>query len=322
MPKDKQTPKVSVMIITYNQSYLIEETILSVLSEPVYPNLEIVVADDCSTDGAQAVLQRLQSRYPNIIKLVLNEKNLGITGNCNAAFFCTTGEFIAVLGGDDLFKPHKIQKQVDQFIADPEVVLSYHPVEIFDSDSGKVIAITDQKDHLRKYDAYDVIAKAGIAGASSIMVRRSACPESGFDKRLPIVSDWKFMIDVALKGKVGIVNEVLGGYRKSGTGVSERTYELLEESLLTLKLVKSDNPHDQRLDKACDRGAARYISGEVVRSLRHNPKRAPTLANRMISHSKAPIYLGLWFAAHAAAKIPFLAQGLNYLVKKTASNFK
>lgn len=316
------TPKVSVMIITYNQADLIEETIMSVLSKPVYPNLEIVVADDCSTDGAQAVLKDIQARYPDTIKLILNEKNLGITRNCNAAFFATTGEFVAVLGGDDLFKPTKIQKQVDQFLADPNIVLSYHPVEIFDSETKAIMAVTDQKDKLLKEDAYDVISKAGIAGASSMMVRRSACPDIGFDERLPVVSDWKFMIDVALQGKVGFVPEVLGGYRKSGHGVSEKTYELLGESLRTLTLVQSDNPDDAKLASACDKGAARYIAGEVYRSLAVHPQRAKTLATQMIGHSKSPVYLGLWAAAHLVATFPRLHRVIQYVGQKTIANFK
>ena len=90
------SPKVSVMIVTYNQENLIGETIESVISQD-YPNLEIVVADDASVDGTQSVIKAYQEKYPLQIKPVLNPVNLGITGNCNAALAACTGELVAMM---------------------------------------------------------------------------------------------------------------------------------------------------------------------------------------------------------------------------------
>lgn len=61
------------MIITYNQKHLITETIESVLSQD-YDNLEIVVADDASTDGTQEVILDFQRKYPDAVLPVLNKK--------------------------------------------------------------------------------------------------------------------------------------------------------------------------------------------------------------------------------------------------------
>lgn len=319
---NENPPRVSVMVITYNQADLIEETIASILAEPRYPNLEVVIADDCSTDTNRDVLRALRAKYPDIIKLVLNEKNLGITGNSNAAFFETTGDFVAVMGGDDLFLPGKIQAQVAQFLADKGLVLSYHPVEIFEHASGLTLAITDQKKRLTKKSVYDIIEKGGIAGASSIMVRRSACPSYGFDERLPVVSDWKFAIDVAFNGNVGKLDGVYGKYRKSGTGASERTYQLLDESLMALSLAQQQHPNDKRLKHACDKGAARYIAGEVYRSLATHPERTTALADRMLSHRKSPFYVLVWLVACTAANLPFLRNIVTNIAGRATRFFK
>jgi glycosyltransferase involved in cell wall biosynthesis len=299
-------PLVSVMVITYNQKYIINETIESILAEPRYPNLEIVIADDCSTDGSQDSLLQLQQKYPSIIKLVLNKENLGITGNSNAAFFATTGTFVAILGGDDIFLPGKINAQIKLFLNDPNVSISYHAIEIFDDRTGEVLAVTDQKRRLLKKDVYDIVAKCGIAGASSIMVRRSACPEYGFDERLPVVSDWKFSIDVAFKGRVAFLDGIYGRYRKTGSGASERTFQLLDESLLALELAQAEHPDDQKLKVACQKGSSRYIAGEVYRALNHYPERAIALANRMVSHHKSPLTLSIWIATWVAVKVTFI----------------
>jgi len=263
------SPKVSVMIITYNQEDLIRETLDSVLSQN-YPNLEIVVADDASTDSTPEIVREYEMKFPGIVKPVLNPVNLGITGNSNSAFFNCTGEFVAILGGDDIFLPGKIEKQVKQF-EDPEVVLSYHPVEIFLHQTGETLFLTNTTQHEFIGNAYDIISKGGIPGASSVMVRRTACPEHGFDPLFPVVSDWIFYIEVALKGKVAFLNEMLGRYRKHGKGASERTLELMSESLLTLDVVlERYGKNDAHLVEVCAKGKRRYILGEVYRQIVSN----------------------------------------------------
>lgn len=318
----KEYPKVSVMIITYNQQHFIRETLDSVVSQN-YPNLEIVVADDCSKDATPQIIREYQQRYPNMIVPVLNPKNLGITGNCNAAFFACTGEYVAVMGGDDLFLPEKIVKQVELFEQDPEVVISYHPVEIFNSADNTVLYVTNQLAREDLGDAYEIITKGGIPGASSVMVRRSACPEKGFDVRLPVVSDWLFYIEVALHGKVAKLDGLYGRYRKHGSGASERTYELLSESLQTLEILMSEHPEDAKLIVACREGKARYLAGESYRQLqKNNGKLAYALAKQTIAIHFRVRYLGMWFIALLVNLFPALSPVTSRMLQASKSIIK
>jgi len=274
------TPKMSVMVICYNQAHFIRETLDSVLAQG-YENLEIVVADDASTDGSQDILRQYAAQYPDKFVLVLNERNLGITGNSNAAFFACSGELIALLAGDDLFLPGKLSAQVEEFVKDPDVVLCYHPVEIFDSATNRTLYITNQNPGEDTHNALEIIMQAGIPGASSVMVRRSACPPGGFDVRLPSVSDWLFFIEVALRGKVVKVDRVLGRYRKHGKGASDRTLELLDETLMTLDLVLQKYPENKEMADACRIGKARYVAGEAYRQFSKNI----SLANELLAQA-------------------------------------
>ncbi|WP_312669603.1 glycosyltransferase family 2 protein [Stutzerimonas nitrititolerans] len=258
-------PKVSVMIVTYNQEDLISETIESVLLQD-YENIEIIVSDDASTDGTPEIIREYAEQYPEKIFPVFNEKNLGITGNSNAAFFACTGELVAVLGGDDLYLPNKISFQVELF-RNADVVLSYHSVEIFLHQTGEVLFISNTTARENLNDAYEIISKGGIPGASSVMVRRSACPKYGFNPEFPVVSDWLFFIEVAMRGKVAKLDGVYGRYRKHGKGASENTFNLLSESLRTLEVIQYIYPEDNRLKVACKKGAYRYLLGELYRQL-------------------------------------------------------
>lgn len=318
----KDYPKVSVMIITYNQEHFIRETLDSVVSQN-YPNLEVVVADDCSKDSTPQIIREYKQRYPNMIVPVLNPKNLGITGNCNAAFFACTGEFVAVMGGDDLFLPEKILRQVEQFEQDPEVVISYHPVEIFNSADNKVLYVTNQLPREDLGDAYEIIAKGGIPGASSVMVRRSACPEKGFDIRLPVVSDWLFYIEVALRGKVAKLDGMYGKYRKHGSGASERTYELLNESLQTLEILMAEHPSDLKLANACREGKARYLVGEAYRQLqKNNGKLAYLLTKQALANHFRVRYFGVWCIAALVNFFPTLSPLTSRILHATKSILK
>ena len=311
-------PKVSVMIITYNQAHFIRETLDSVLSQD-YDNLEIIVADDASTDETPAILQAYAAAHPTRIFPMLNERNLGITGNCNVALNACTGELIAMLGGDDLFLPGKIRQQINAFVADPQVVLSYHPVEIFDSASNKTLTVTNQTAREDTNSAEEMITRGGIPGASSVMVRRSASI-IGFDPRLPTVSDWLFYIEVALNGKVVKLDGVYGRYRKHGSGISNRSLELLDESLRTLDLVVEKHPERPDLVGYCQRGKARYIAGEGFRQLSKNPALAHQLFTQALELDPQNYKLRLSYLLSKSAPISIysgkLAARFKYTLKR------
>ena len=73
---------VSVHLLVYNAERFIEEALDSILSQD-YPNFEVIIGDDASTDGTVEILKRYHAQYPDRIKLLLNSVNMGVTNNCN-----------------------------------------------------------------------------------------------------------------------------------------------------------------------------------------------------------------------------------------------
>ncbi len=258
-------PKVSVAIATYNQKTFLAECIESVLVQD-YLNLEIIVADDASTDSTSDMLQDYEKKHPDLFKLILGEKNLGITGNVNRAFFACTGRYIAWLAGDDLMLPGKLRKLVEFLEAHPDYAICYHDLDVFDSASGKTIRHFNSG----KLSAYpfdggvEKLVQHGVfLGACSVMTRRSACPANGFDTRIPYVSDWLFWIETAINGKIGFVPEVLGRYRRHPGNVTSK-YDLDELALMSLGVVDVRYPFLARYSRLY---RAKYLYSRGVKEI-------------------------------------------------------
>ncbi len=132
-------PLVSVAITTYNHKEFICESIDSVLSQS-YENIEIVIADDCSSDGTQDILKEYDAEYPDKFILKLSTINQGVTKNTNLAHHACHGKYIACFSGDDVMLPGKLFSQVNIMELDNNIAICYHELEVFDSESGKTIA--------------------------------------------------------------------------------------------------------------------------------------------------------------------------------------
>ena len=242
------TPLVSIFIISYNQKNYIIETLDSAFAQD-YPNFEVVISDDASTDGTAELIDEYSKKEPSLVK-ILNGSNLGITKNCNVCLHRCKGKYIAFLGGDDLFLPHKISEQVKWFEQDENRVMCGHDTEIFNDETGEIINI-DVPFRRDGYSMSSWIQNGMIISAASLMVRSSAIPEIGFDERAVFVADWKFCIDILLKGgECGYIPGVYSKYRKHSTSITHNILKYMSDSykqsfldqLYTLSYIEAFHP--------------------------------------------------------------------------------
>jgi glycosyltransferase involved in cell wall biosynthesis len=297
-------PLVSLTIITYNQASLIRATLDSAVSHD-YERLEVVVADDGSTDGTVDILREYERRHPGRVRVVTGP-NLGITGNSNRALWACQGELIAFLGGDDLLLPGKIAAQVAWLNASRDRVLCGHDVEHFSSETGDRVLLHSQLTRLHQgVGPRPFIEMGSLFAAISVMVKRAAVPAYGFDERLPSVSDGKLWIDTTMKGGAfGYVPGVLARYRRDASSITRSNHEgVLKQEYQLLDIVESEHPE---LTGACRRGRARLHRREGIAALLAN---SPEVARRELLESlrlnplasaKTPIWLGLSYAPSRA----------------------
>jgi glycosyltransferase involved in cell wall biosynthesis len=113
-------PKLSVAIITFNHAEFIAKALDSVLMQLTSFDYEIIVGDDCSTDGTREIIQTYQQRWPAKITTVFREKNVGMMRNFKETVEQCTGNYIALLEGDDYWTDlNKLQLQAEYLDGHP-----------------------------------------------------------------------------------------------------------------------------------------------------------------------------------------------------------
>ena len=127
-------PRVSVCIPTYNQARYVADTIESILKQS-FEDYEIVIADDCSTDGTAEIIDRF-ARGERRIRVLENDRNLGMVPNWNRCLREARGEFIKFVFGDDtLTRGDALKRMVDAMEGDARVSLVSSPRTLIDADS-------------------------------------------------------------------------------------------------------------------------------------------------------------------------------------------
>ncbi|KAJ0404627.1 hypothetical protein ATCC90586_001196 [Pythium insidiosum] len=113
------TPLVSVVMPVFNMEPFVELALRSVLQQ-TYPQMEIIVIDDASTDATPALVAALAAQDTRV-KLVRNDANLGVAASLNKGFSLAQGTFVARMDGDDVAFPERIQRQLQFMLEHPHV---------------------------------------------------------------------------------------------------------------------------------------------------------------------------------------------------------
>lgn len=133
-------PLVSVKMLTYNHAPYIAQAIEGVLMQKTDFPFELVIGEDCSTDGTREIVFDYARRYPEIIHLVTSEKNVGAAQNSARVNAALRGKYIAWCEGDDYWtSPEKLQKQIAFLENHPDHGMVHSSADFLFQSSGKVI---------------------------------------------------------------------------------------------------------------------------------------------------------------------------------------
>ena len=124
--------KISVALITYNHEKYIAQCLDSILMQKGTFHLEVIVADDYSTDRTGQIVQDYQRRYPHIVVVLPQTANMGMPKNVRRCFDACSGDYIAICDGDDYWTDtYKLQKQAEFLESHPDYSLCFNAVMIY-----------------------------------------------------------------------------------------------------------------------------------------------------------------------------------------------
>lgn len=119
--------KVNIILITYNHAAYIRQTLESILMQKVDADVEIIIADDYSPDNTVDIIREYEDKTPFTFTYLYKEKNTGYIRNYQQAFAACTGDYIAIMEGDDYWvKPNHLQNHIHHLEKYPEASMSYN----------------------------------------------------------------------------------------------------------------------------------------------------------------------------------------------------
>ena len=190
-------PKVSAVITAYNR----QETIVAALESclvQTFPLYEIIVVDDASTDDTRIILEKYRDRG---IKLIFLPNNSGQCVACNAGILAATGDLVALLDSDDLWREDKIEKQIATWIgsADPEHTVIYSRLASVNPQGDFLVEPPRALEHGRPVSDY-LIIQGGRMQTSTLLVPRKLAAEVLYDERTRRHTDYGFVMRLEAAG--------------------------------------------------------------------------------------------------------------------------
>ncbi|MBI4353713.1 MAG: glycosyltransferase family 2 protein [Candidatus Omnitrophica bacterium] len=201
------TPHVSINLCCYNSARFLEETLQSVFVQ-TYTDWELVIVDDASTDGTDAVIQRhIAAGRPIVYHRA--PRNMGEGAARDLALRLSRGTLIAFIDHDDVWVPHKLARQVPRFERDPRLGIVYS--DCLNLWGNGHLFRQFQKLKPASGEAYRYLLRQfAISIQTAVVHRRVLEGEAvGFDPRFQMLSDMDFFLRIAYRWWVDVVNEPL-----------------------------------------------------------------------------------------------------------------
>ena len=203
--------QVSVCVVTYNQENYIAECLESLVTQQTSFKFEIIVGEDCSTDGTREIVQQYVEQYPNLIVPLFYEKNVGAVENVKRVYKAAKGKYIAHLDGDDMALPNKLQKQFNILENNSDCSICVHNMLAIDSEgnfSKRAFKCFPEK----KYTLLDMyLINPFFIHSSKMFINKI---NEYIDQLNVNALDIEVHIEQAKQGDIYFISECLGAYRQ------------------------------------------------------------------------------------------------------------
>ena len=215
------TPLVSVCMTTYNHEAYLAQAIEGVLAQQTPFEVELVIGEDCSTDNTRALCESYAARYPERIRLIVSERNVGWRANYRRTFEACRGKYVAYCDGDDWWcDPQKLAQQVELLESDPTCGMCYTGVNEYEQASGQL-----KPDPDRHYTDFENML-LGISVPNCTAVARRELVAAYYAEIRPeehpewLTDDWPMWLWFAWHSKIRFLDRITAVHRRLAGSVS------------------------------------------------------------------------------------------------------
>lgn len=218
-------PVVTVVMITFNHEQYVEDALRSILTQKTNFPVEVLVSDDCSTDGTRRVIDAVANAEssPHQIVKRYRDGNLGRRGMNNFVQTISEakGRYVALLEGDDYWtSSDKLQSQVDLLNANPQVHLAGHRTDhVHVRQSSRIEKRPMGFAGVRFYRTDEVLRGGNIIHTSSFLFRRDVTGEMSRFLSPFECGDLPLLVYNAMRGPVAVDSRCMSHYRRTGAGL-------------------------------------------------------------------------------------------------------
>jgi glycosyltransferase involved in cell wall biosynthesis len=236
-------PTVSVIATAFNHEKYVQEC-LDAIAGQTFDDFELVIMDDCSTDGSVARIQEWLDRTGFTARLIANEQNRGICATRNIALAHCQGEFVSFVSGDDYYEPNKLEAQVAAFSAlDESFAVVFANAAVIAEDGSFSHHWFEQGDTVPDGRIFDRLLEGNYVPAPTVMVRRSALDAVGpYDESL-YYEDFDMWLRLADRYQFNYVPQALVAKRELGTSMSSNTGRMRSSRVAVLLKWRGRSEH-------------------------------------------------------------------------------
>ncbi|WP_299211050.1 glycosyltransferase [uncultured Tateyamaria sp.] len=281
-------PMLSVVMPTWNRKSEVVAAITSVLGQ-TYPNIELVVVDDGSTDGSHKLIAKKFKKHiaSGHIKLI-SQENAGVCRARNTGLANTTGDFIAYLDSDNIWRPQTAELLMSALLRNGEAMSVYGAVEIFADD------LEERPIMGRSFDRHALL-RSNFIDLNAFAHRRELLEElGGFDENLRRLVDWELIVRYTADHDVTFLPILLVNYALADTlGNITRTVPMKENIDRVISAHRVEFYRSGVL--TADQMARRYLKELTVPIVRTEPvdQPYPGLAPRVLTPPVLPMRIAI-----------------------------
>lgn len=208
---EAHVPKISAILVAYNRAAFLPQTLDSLLAQSL-GDFELIVSDDCSSDGTREVCMDYARRDPRI-RYRCNPVNLRMPGNLNAALAEAVGEYVAILHDGDIYRADLFERWSDALDRHPDAAFVFNAYERMDGQGRWGVSDAEMPECLPGHEFLKQVFLRRLGGSpvyGTPMLRRACLEAAGpFDARYSMHSDLEMWVRLASRWSVAYVGEPL-----------------------------------------------------------------------------------------------------------------